>query len=122
MNKVEFKKNFNIGYEEISFIANNGETMILIKNNYSVPSSTVSSSIINIEGSLFEQKRWGIIFSELIETESDINARVNIELGRIEIDNEDFDEDEFLNHLMHRAANEIINSEYATVLKNMTVI
>jgi hypothetical protein len=122
LNKVEFKKNFNIGYEEIAFSANNGETMILIKNNYSVPSSTVSSSIINIEGSLFEEKRWGIIFSDLIETESDINATVNIELGRIEIDNEDFDEEEFLNHLMVRASNEIINSEYETVLKNMTVI
>lgn len=122
MNKVEFKKNFNIGYEEIAFSANNNETMILIKNNYSVPSSTVSSTIINIAGTLFEEKRWGLIFSDLIETETDINARVNIELGRLEIDNEDFDEDEFLNHLMYRASNEIMNSEYATVLKKMTVI
>ena len=122
MNKVEFKKSFDIGYEEIVFSANNDETKIQIKNNYSVPSSMVSSSIVKISGKLYEEKKWGFIFSELIEIESDINEMVNIELGRIMVDEEFFEEEEFLNHLIFQATNKIRNSDYFTVLKKMTAV
>ena len=128
MNKVEFKKSFDLGgYEEIAFSANDDETTIWIKNKYSCPSSTISSTIVRIEGSLFEEKRWGFIFSDLVEIESDIDAEVCIELDRYEIDEEDFDEngfmDEgFLEHLSTQAALEILDSEYATALKKMKAI
>ena len=122
MNKVEFKKNFDLGYEMIEFVANYDETTIRIKNHFSVPSSTISSTIIKIEGSLYEERRWGFIFSDLIEIATDINEEVQLELDRFEIDTEDFDEEGFLAHLVHQATLEIQNSEYPTALKKMTIV
>ena len=90
MEKVEFKKNFELGYQVVDFSANNAETLIRIKNSYSVPSSTVSSTITGIAGTLFEEKRWGLLFSDLIEIQSEINANVHIELDRYRVDIEDF--------------------------------
>ncbi len=121
MNKVEFKKNFDIGYEEIVFSANHDETLIRIKNNYSVPSSMVTSSISQIEGTLFEEKRWGFIFSELVEIESGMNEEVHISLGRFVVDEENFDEVAFINHLINQVTNKILYSDYFTVLKKLTV-
>mgnify|MGYP003525159442 CR=1 FL=1 len=121
MNKVEFKKNFDIGYEEIVFSANHDETLIRIKNNYSVPSSMVTSSISQIEGTLYEEKRWGFIFSELVEIESGMNEEVHIELGRFIVDEENFDESAFIKHLINQVTNKILYSDYFTVLKKITV-
>lgn len=121
MNKVEFKKNFDIGYEEIVFSANHDETTIRIKNNYSVPSSMVTSSISQIEGTLFEEKRWGFIFSELVEIETGMNEEVHIELGRFIVDEENFDESAFIKHLINQVTNKILYSDYFTVLKKITV-
>lgn len=122
MNKVEFKKNFDLGYEVLEFVANHDETSIWIKNHYSVPSSTVSSTIIKIAGTLYEEKRWGLIFSDLIEIETDVNEEVQLELDRFEIDIEDFDEEAFLAHLVSQATIEIQNSEFSTALKEMMVV
>jgi hypothetical protein len=121
LNKVEFKKNFDIGYEEIVFSANHDETLIRIKNNYSVPSSMVTSSISQIEGTLFEEKRGGFIFSELVEIESGMNEEVHIELGRFVVDEENFDEGAFIKHLINQVTNKILYSDYFTVLKKLTV-
>jgi len=128
LNKVEFKKSFDLGgYDEIVFTANNDETTIWIKNKYSCPSSTISSTITKIAGTLYEEKRWGWIFTDLIEIESGVDAQLNLELDSYEIDDEDLDEDgfqdeAFLDHLIDEATYEIINSEYPTVLKKMTAI
>ena len=128
LNKVEFKKSFDLGgYEEIVFKANNDETTIWIKNKYSCPSSTVTSKITKIAGTLYEEKRWGFFFTELIEIDSNIDAEVNIELEGYEIDEEDLDEDgfqdeEFLDHLIEQAMEEIKNSAYPTALKKMTAL
>ncbi|WP_075619715.1 hypothetical protein [Paenisporosarcina indica] len=128
MNKVEFKKSFDLGgYEEIVFTANNDETTIWINNKYSCPSSTISSKITKIAGTLYEERRWGFIFSELIEINSNIDAQVNIDLGGYEIDDDDLDEDgfqdeDFLDFLIEQATNEIKNSEYPTALKKMTAL
>lgn len=122
MEKVEFKKNFELGYQVVDFSANNAETLIRIKNSYSVPSSTVSSTITGIAGTLFEEKRWGLLFSDLIEIQSEINANVHIELDRYRVDIEDFDEEEFLDHLEKQVTFKIWGSDYFTVLKKMTVV
>ena len=128
MNKVEFKKSFDLGgYDEIVFTANNDETTIWIKNKYSCPSSTISSTIIKIAGTLYEEKKWGWIFKDIIEVESGVDAELNLELVGYEIDDEDIDEDgfhdeAFLDHLIDEASYEIINSEYSTVLKKMTAL
>ncbi|MFX3673515.1 MAG: hypothetical protein ACE3JQ_03570 [Paenisporosarcina sp.] len=119
---MDFKKNFELGYQVVDFSANNAETLVRIKNSYSVPSSTVTSTITGIAGTLFEQKRWGLVFTDLVEIQSEINANVNIELDRYEIDIEEFDEEDFLNHLMHQATFKIWESDYFTVLKKMSVI
>ncbi|WP_019414016.1 hypothetical protein [Paenisporosarcina sp. TG20] len=122
MNKVELKKNFALCYEEILFSANNNETKIWIKNDYSVPSSTVTSTIFKISGKLYEEKKWGYIFSDLIEIESDINELVKIDLNRFEIDDEDF-ETAFLDHLKSEATDKMMFSDdYYTVLKKMVVL
>jgi len=122
MNKVEFKKNFDLGYETIEFVANHDETIIRIKNHFSVPSSTISSTIIKIEGTLYEERRWGFIFSDLIEIATNINEEVQLELDRFEIDTEDFDEEGFLAHLVNQTTLEIQNSEFSTALKKMTIV
>lgn len=122
MDKVELKKNFAICYNEILFSANNNETTIWIKSDYSVPSSTVTSTIFKISGKLYEEKKWGYIFSDLIEIESDINELVKIELDRFEIDDEDF-EAAFLDHLKSEATDKMMFSDdYYTVLKKMVVL
>lgn len=122
MDKVELKKNFAICYDEILFSANNNETTIWIKSDYSVPSSTVTSTIFKISGKLYEEKKWGYIFSDLIEIESDINELVKIELDRFEIDDEDF-EAAFLDHLKSEATDKMMFSDdYYTVLKKMVVL
>lgn len=122
MNKVEFKKNFEIGYDKIQFSANNDETFISIENIYSVPSSMVSSTIVHIKGTLFEELRWGFLFTELVEIELDINAPVSIKLDKFEIDPDDFDEESFLQHLIDEATEKIKESNYNTSLKAMTII
>lgn len=122
MNKVEFKKNFDLGYELIEFVANHEETSIWIKNHFSVPSSTISSTIIKIAGTLYEERRWGLIFSDLIEIETDVNEEIQLELDRFEIDTEDFDEEGFLAHLVNQATIEIQNSEFSTALKKLTIV
>lgn len=122
MNKVEFKKNFERGYEEVVFSANHAETVIRIKNSYSVPSSKVTSSITSISGTLYEMQRWGMVFWGLNEIQSDINVTVNIELDRYYVSIEDFDEEDFLEHLIKQATVKIWDSDYYTVLKKMTVL
>ena len=122
MQKVEFKKLFDLGYELMEFAANNNETTIWIKNTFSVPSSVISSSIVKIAGTLYEEKRWGLFFYELIEIERDIEEELNIELAGLEIDVEDFDEDEFLQHVMEQAISEMRNSEYQAALKKLSII
>ena len=129
MNKVEFKKNFDLGgYEEIVLTANNDETTIWIKNKYSCPSSTISSTITKISGSLFEEKRWGIIFSDLFEIDSDIDAEVNIELDGFEVGEDDYNsedgfmDEDFMEHLIDEVTFELMNSEYPTALKKITVL
>lgn len=122
VNKVEFKKNFELGYEEVVFSANNAETIIRIKNSYSVPSSKVTSTITSITGALYEMQRWGMVFWGLNEIQSDINVTVNIELDRYTISIEDFDEEDFLEHLIKQATVKVWDSDYYTVLKKMTVL
>lgn len=122
MNKVEFKKNFEIGYKKMEFIANKSKTIICIENDYSVPSSTVSSSITHIEGSLYEKYRWGWVFTDIEEVESDIFADVTISLGRFEIDPDNFDEESFIEHLIEEASEKIKETDYSTVLQKMEVI
>ncbi|TQR20412.1 hypothetical protein FG384_07530 [Psychrobacillus vulpis] len=122
MNKVEFKQFFDIGYQEITFTANNEETFISIISNYSVPSSMVSSAIFRISGKLFEENISWFFFSELVEIESDVNANVFIELERFEIDPEDFDEEEFFQHLIDEATEKIQETDLCTTLKDMEVV
>ncbi|WP_313893981.1 hypothetical protein [Psychrobacillus sp.] len=122
MNKVEFKKDFEIGYDKMEFSANDDQTFISIENKYSVPSSMVSPTIVHIKGSLFEERRWGWIFTDLVEVESDINAPVSIKLDRFEIDAENFNEESFVQHLIEEATEKIKESNYNTSLKTMTII
>ena len=122
MDKVEFKKNFELGYGEVVFSANNSETFIRIKNSYSVPSSKVTSIITSITGTLYEMQRWGMVFWGMNEIQSDINVTVNIELNRYSISIEDFDEEDFLEHLIKQATVKVWDSDYYTVLKKMTVL
>lgn len=122
MNKVEFKQFFDIGYQEMIFAANNDETFICVKNKYSVPSSMVTSAIIHINGKLFEETRWGIFFTELVEIKSNVRANVYIQLEKFEIDSEDFDEDAFIQHLMDEITEKIKETDVNTVLKEMEVV
>ena len=122
MNKVDFKKAFDIGYLEMIFAANNDETFIRIKNNYSVPSSKVSSTIVHINGKLFEENRYWIFFTELVEIDSDVSADVQIELDKFEIDIEDFDEEAFIQHLIDEITDKLEENEVHTVLKEMEVL
>jgi len=129
LNKVEFKKSFDVGgYDEIVFSANNDETTVWIKNKYSCPSSTISSTITKIAGTLFEEKKWGWFFYDLIEKETGIEAVVNLELAGFEIDEDYIDgeagflDEEFIDHLIDETSEAILDSEYATALKNMTVL
>lgn len=122
VNKVEFKKNFELGYAEVVFSANNAETIIRIKNSYSVPSSKITSTITSITGTLYEMQRWGMVFWGMNEIQSDINVSVNIELDRFSVSVEDFDEEDFLEHLIKQATVKIWESDYYTVLKKMTVL
>ncbi|MFJ8065748.1 hypothetical protein ACIQYS_14045 [Psychrobacillus sp. NPDC096426] len=122
MNKVDFKKAFDIGYQEMIFTANNDETFIRIKNNYSVPSSKVSSTIVHINGKLFEENRFWIFFTELVEISSDIREDVQIELDKFEIDTEDFDEEAFIQHLIDEITDKLEENEVYTVLKEMEVL
>lgn len=122
MEKVEFKKNFEIGYREMEFTANKEKTIISIQNNYSVPSSTVTSTISHIKGTLFEEYRWGWVFTDLNEIQSDVNVEVMIKLDRFEIDIDDFDEESFVEHLIEEASEKIMESNYSTVLKKMAIV
>ena len=91
---------FNIGYQEMIFAANNNESFIRIKSNYSVPSSKVSSTIAHINGKLFEVARYWIFFSELVEINLDVPEDVQIELEKFEIDPEDIGKEAFIQHLI----------------------
>ncbi|KQL37278.1 hypothetical protein AN959_04425 [Psychrobacillus sp. FJAT-21963] len=122
MNKVEFKQYFDIGYKEMIFTANNGDTIIAIKSNYSVPSSMVTSSIIHVNGKRFEEKRWGFFFTDLVEIESNVRANVYIELEKYEIDPEDFDDESFIQHLIDEATEKIQESNVCTALNEMEVV
>ncbi|WP_093268061.1 hypothetical protein [Psychrobacillus sp. OK032] len=122
MTKVEFKKAFDIGYQEMIFTANNDETFIRIKNNYSVPSSKVSSTIIHINGKLFEENRYWIFFTELVEVDSDISTDVQIELDKFEIDTENFEEEEFIQHLIEEITEKLKENNVNTVLKEIEVL
>jgi hypothetical protein len=122
LDKVEFKQYFEIGYSEIELSANEDETIICIESKYSVPSSMVTSFIINIKGTLFEEKRRGLLCSELIALKSDINVNLFIKLERFEIDPEDFDEDEFIQHLIDEATEKIKETNVSTALKEMEVV
>lgn len=122
MNKVDFKKAFDIGYLEMIFAANNDETFIRIKNNYSVPSSKVSSTIVHINGKLFEENRFWLFFTELVEINSDVREDVQIELDKFEVDPEDFDEEAFIQHLIEEITEKLEENEVRTVLKEMEVL
>lgn len=122
MNKVDFKKAFDIGYQEMIFAANNDETFIRIKNNYSVPSSKVSSAIVHINGKLFEENRFWVFFTELVEVNTDVSEDVQIELDKFEIDIEDFDEEAFIQHLIDEITDKLEENEIHTVLKEMEVL
>ncbi|SER98404.1 hypothetical protein SAMN05518872_10347 [Psychrobacillus sp. OK032] len=122
LTKVEFKKAFDIGYQEMIFTANNDETFIRIKNNYSVPSSKVSSTIIHINGKLFEENRYWIFFTELVEVDSDISTDVQIELDKFEIDTENFEEEEFIQHLIEEITEKLKENNVNTVLKEIEVL
>ncbi len=121
MKKVEFKKNFDLGYAEVVLLANYDQTKVRIKNTYSVPSSTITSTIINIDGTLFQERKWGFIFYEMIEIHTDLNAAVQLELEPFEVDEEDFDEDEFLGHLIYQATKELKHSILGSSLKRVTI-
>ncbi|QFF97678.1 hypothetical protein PB01_02030 [Psychrobacillus glaciei] len=121
MNKVEFKQHFDIGYSEMIFKANNDETIVCIKNTYSVPSSMISSYIIHISGTLFEETRWAFFFKDLIETRTDIRENVQIALDRYEVDPEDFDEEAFIQHLIDEATEKILETDLNTTLNEMEV-
>ncbi|MDI2586810.1 hypothetical protein OR571_06750 [Psychrobacillus sp. NEAU-3TGS] len=122
MDKVEFKKAFDIGYEEMTFVANNDETFIRIKNSYSVPSSKVSSTIVHINGKLFEENRYWIFFTELVEIASDVSTDVQIELDKFEVDIKDFEEEEFIQHLIDEITDKLEEHQVHTVLKEMEVL
>lgn len=122
MNKVEFKKNFDIGYKEIMFSANDGETFIVIKNDYSVPSSKVTSSITRLNGKRFEEVRWGFFFKDIEEIEDNVQAYVSIRLDKYDVDPEEFDDEEFIEHLIEEASEKIMETHVSTVLKEMEVI
>ncbi|WP_144510353.1 hypothetical protein [Bacillus sp. FJAT-22090] len=122
MNKVEFKQFFDIGYEEMIFAANNDETFIRIKSYYSVPSSMVTSAIVHINGKRFDENRWWLFFTELVEIEENVSATVYIELDKFEIDPGDFDEEAFIQHLIDEATEKIQETDLNTVLKEMEVI
>ncbi|GGA23659.1 MULTISPECIES: hypothetical protein [Psychrobacillus] len=122
MDKVEFKKAFDIGYEEMMFVANNDETFIRIKNSYSVPSSKVSSTIVHINGKLFEENRYWIFFTELVEIAADVSADVHIELDKFEVDIKDFEEEEFIQHLIDEITDKLEEHQVHTVLKEMEVL
>ena len=66
--------------------------------------------------------KWGWIFTDIEEIESDIFADVTISLGRFEIDPENFDEESFIEHLIEEASEKIKETDYSTVLQKMEVI
>ena len=121
MNKVDFKKAFDIGYPEMIFAANNDETFIRIKNNYSVPSSKISSTIVHINGKLFKENKYWLFFTELVEVSSDVSQDVQIELDKFEVDSEDFEE-AFIQHLIDEISDKLAENEIRTVLKEMEVL
>ena len=98
------------------------ETFIRIKNNYSVPSSKVSSTIVHINGKLFEENRFWLFFTELVEINSDVREDVQIELDKFEIDPEDFDEESFIQHLIDEITDKLEENAVPTVLKEMEVL
>lgn len=122
MNKVDFKKAFDIGYPEMIFAANNDETFIRIKNNYSVPSSKISSTIVHINGKLFKENKYWLFFTELVEVTSGVSQDVQIELDKFEVDPEDFDEESFIQHLIDEISDKLAENEIRTVLKEMEVL
>ncbi|TQR14079.1 hypothetical protein [Psychrobacillus soli] len=122
MKKVDFKKAFDIGYLEMIFAANNNETFIRIKNNYSVPSSTITSTIVHINGKLFEENRYWLFFTELVEINTDVREDVQIELDSFNVDPEDFDEEAFIQHLIDEITDKLEENEVHTVLNEMEVL